>query len=98
MRAQRVKYGKCFTWRVSPELRGEIEMAEQPDELKKLVAVATDSGLSSKLRTKAIELIGNISTHDALLALLALAANEQLTKKERELTLKYARDIVRSGH
>ncbi len=73
-------------------------MAEQPDELKKLVAVATDSGLSSKLRTQATELIGNIGTHDALLSLLALAANEQLTKKERELALKRAREIVRSGH
>jgi len=98
MPAQRVKYGKGLTWRAPPELKGEIEMAEQPDELKKLVAVATDSGLSSKLRTQAIELIGNIGTHDALLALLALAANEQLTRKERELALKRAREIVRSGH
>ena len=73
-------------------------MAEQPDDLKKLVAVATDLGLAAKLRTKAIELIGNISTHDALLALLGLAANEQLTKRERELALKYAREIVKSGH
>ncbi len=96
MLAQRVKYRKCLIWRAAPELKGEIEMAEQPDELKKLVAVATDSGLSSKLRTQAIELIGNIGTHDALLALLALAANEQLTKKERELALKRAREIVRS--
>jgi hypothetical protein len=29
-------------------------MAEQTDELKKLVAVATDFALSSELRTKAI--------------------------------------------
>ena len=73
-------------------------MVEQSDELKKLVAVATDSVLSAKLRTKSIEVIGSIGTHDALLALLALAANERLTKGERELALKYARDIVRSGH
>ena len=71
-------------------------MAEQPDELKKLVAVAADLGLSSELRTKATKLIGNIGTHDALLALLNLAANEKLTKGERELTLKYARGIVKS--
>ncbi len=72
-------------------------MAEQPDDLKKLVAVATDLGLSAELRIKAIKLIGNISTHDALLALLGLAAHEQLTKKERELALKHAREIIKSG-
>ena len=72
-------------------------MVEQPDDLKKLIAVATDLGLSAELRIKAIKLIGNISTHDALLALLSLAANEQLTKKERELALKHAREIIKSG-
>ena len=71
-------------------------MAEQPDELQKLVTVATDLVLSTKLRAKSIELIGNIRTHEALLALLGLAANEQLTIGERELALKYARNIVRS--
>ena len=73
-------------------------MAGQPDDLKKLIAVATDLGLSAKLRTKAIELIGHIGTHEALLALLALVANEQLTKGEKELALKYAREIIKSGH
>ena len=73
-------------------------MAEQSDDLKKLVAVATDLGLSAKLRTKAIELIGNIGTHEALLALLSLVANEKLTKGEKELALKYARGIIRSEH
>ncbi len=73
-------------------------MAEQPEDLKKLVAVANDLGLFVELRTQAIKLIGNVSTHEALLALLSLAANEQLTKKERELALKHAREIVKSGH
>ncbi len=71
-------------------------MAEQPDELKKLVTVATDLGLSVKLRTEAIGLVGNIGTHDALLALLGIAANEQLTKAERELALKHAGKIIKS--
>lgn len=70
-------------------------MAE--DELRKLVAVATDTVLSAKIRAKSIEVIGNIGTHEALLALLEMAANDRLTKGERELALKYARDIVRSG-
>lgn len=73
-------------------------MAEQPDELKKLVAVATDYELSSKLRLQAVELIGNIGTHQALVELLALVANEHLTKKERELAIKRAHNIVKSGH
>ncbi len=73
-------------------------MAEQPDDLKKLVDIATDLGISIELRTKAVKLIGGIGTHEALLALLGLAANAQLTRGERELTLKHAREIIRSGH
>jgi len=73
-------------------------MAERPDDLKKLITVATDMGLSGELRTRATKLIGNINTHEALLALLDLAANEKLTKNERELAIKYARDIIKSGH
>ncbi|MEE8419796.1 MAG: hypothetical protein V3S02_06765 [Dehalococcoidales bacterium] len=71
-------------------------MAEQSDELKKLIAVSTDLVMSAKLRTKSIELIGNIGTHEALLALLELAANDKLTRNERELTLKYAKNIIKS--
>ena len=72
-------------------------MPDQPNELRKLAAVATDLGLSAELRTKAIELIGNIGTHEALLALLELVANEKLTKGEKELALKQAREIIKSG-
>jgi len=72
-------------------------MPDQPNELRKLAAVATDLGLSSELRTKAIELIGNIGTHEALLALLELVANEKLTRGEKELALKQAREIIKSG-
>ena len=71
-------------------------MPEQPDHLKKLVGVATDLGLPTKVRTDAIEFIGNIGTYEALLALLELVANEKLTKGERELALKQARGIIRS--
>jgi len=72
-------------------------MPEQTDELKKLVAVATDLGLSSELRAKAIGLIGNIGSHEALVALLELVANEKLTRGERELAIKQAREIVKSS-
>jgi len=73
-------------------------MAEQPNELKKLSTIATDLELSAALRTKAIELLGNIGTHDALLALLDLAANEKLIKEERDIAIKHAREIIKSGH
>ena len=73
-------------------------MAEQPDELKELMDAATNLRLPIKIRLDAIESIGRISTHEALLALLSLAVNEQLTKKERLLALKHGKEIVRSGH
>ncbi len=74
------------------------EMATQTDELKKLITIASDLKLAAELRTKAIELVGNIGTHDALLALLEIAANEKLIPKERDLALKYAREVIKAGH
>ncbi|MBI4187746.1 MAG: hypothetical protein HY529_00905 [Chloroflexi bacterium] len=73
-------------------------MAEKPDELKKLVAVATDIVLDVKLRSNAVKLIGEMGSYEALLALLSLVANEKLTRGERELALNESRRIVRSGH
>lgn len=73
-------------------------MAEKPDELEKLVTVATDLMLPTKVRLDTIKFISKIATREALLALLELAANERLTKGERVLAVKYARDIIRSEH
>lgn len=70
-------------------------MAEIPEELKKLASIAADLKLPAELRTRAIEQLGVTSTHDALLALLELAANESLITKERDLALKKARDVVK---
>ena len=72
-------------------------MPEQPAELKKLATIATDLELSAEMRTKAIELLGRIGTRDALLALLELAANEGLIREERDLALRQAREIIKSG-
>ncbi len=72
-------------------------MSEQPNELKKLTAIATDLQLAGELRTKAIELIGNMGSHEALLALLDLVANEKLIVEERDLALKQARRIIKSS-
>jgi len=72
-------------------------MAEQANQLKKLSTIATDLELSAELRIKAIELLGNVGTHEALLALLDLAANQELIKEERDIALKHAREIIKSG-
>ena len=76
-----------------------LENPEHPknEELKKLSAIATDMQLDAKLRTQAIELIANMGNHEALLALLSLAANTQLSVNERDLTLKRAREIVKAN-
>jgi len=72
-------------------------MAEKPSELTKLVTIATDLQLAAALRTKAIEQMGSLGTHEALLALLELAANTGLIRTERELALKQAREIIKSS-
>lgn len=66
-----------------------------PEELKKLVAIASDLDLDSELRLKANQHIGTIPTHEAFIALLSLAGNERLLYKERDLALKQARDILK---
>jgi hypothetical protein len=72
-------------------------MAEKPGELSKLVAIATDLEFAAELRSKAIGQIGSLGTHEALLALLDLAANRGLVREEREMAVKYAREIIKSG-
>ena len=72
-------------------------MSEQViNELKKLSNIATDMDLSGNLRTNAIKSMGSIGTHEALLALLELVANEKLNPNERELALKQAQKIIKS--
>ena len=71
-------------------------MAEQSDELKKLASITKDLEFTPELRTKAIEQLGTIGSHEALLILLEIVANERLTAKERELALERAKKIVKS--
>ena len=73
-------------------------MADEPEEVERLVDVATDLLLPTKVRLDTIKFIGSIASREALLALLELAANGQLTKPERELAVKLARSIIKSGH
>jgi len=67
------------------------------DELKKLAAIAADMQLAGKMRTQAIDLLGEMATHEALLVLLNLAANDKLNVHERDLALKQAREIIKKG-
>ena len=72
-------------------------MIDKASELKKLVTIASDMQIPADLRTKSIEMIGNIGSQEALRALLDLAANIALPKDERDQALKHSRDIIRGG-
>jgi hypothetical protein len=67
------------------------------DELRKLASIATDMQLSSKMRCQAIDQLGEMSSHESLLVLLNLVANDKLNTEERDRALKRARDIVKKG-
>jgi hypothetical protein len=67
------------------------------EELKKLASIATDMQLSNKMRTQAINQLGEIASHEALLVLLNLAANDKMNIDERDLALKKSRGIVKKG-
>ncbi len=67
------------------------------EELRKLAGIATDMQMAGKIRTQAINQLGEMASHEALLVLLNLAANDKLNIDERELALKKARYIVKKG-
>ena len=73
------------------------EEEKRPDELMKLETIATDMELAGKMRTQAVDELGEIGTHEALLVLLSLAANDKLNIDERDRALKRAREIVKKG-
>jgi hypothetical protein len=67
------------------------------DELKKLAGIATDMQMAGKMRMQAINQLGEMASHESLLVLLNLAANDRLNIDERELALKRAQSIVKKG-
>jgi hypothetical protein len=73
------------------------EDSSKLDELKKMANIATDLQLASKMRIQAINLLGEMASHESLLVLLNLAANDKLNIDERDLALKKAREIVKKG-
>ena len=70
---------------------------EKLDELKKMNNIATDLELSEKMRIQAINGLGDMGSHESLVVLLNLAANERLHIPERELAIKRAREIIKKG-
>lgn len=75
----------------------ETEDIVQSEELKKLSSIATDMQMSGKMRVQAINTLGDMASHESLLALLNLAANDRMNIDERDLALKRAREIVKKG-
>lgn len=73
-------------------------MTEPSPEVKRLAEIANSMEYPPKLRSGAIESLSRIGTHEALMVLLAMAGNESMTKQDRELALKHAAKIVKSGH
>ena len=73
------------------------EELQKTDELKKLAAIATDMQLAGKMRSQAINQLGEMASHESLLVLLNLAANDKLNIDERVLALKRAKEIVKKG-
>jgi hypothetical protein len=74
--------------------------ADEPqvlDELRKLAAIATDMQMAGKMRSHAIDQLGQMGSHESLLILLNLAANDKLNTDERILALKRAQEIVKKG-
>lgn len=76
-----------------------MKISEQiNNELQKLCGLAADMALTEKIRHQAMQSIADIGSHEALLVLLDLAANKNLTVKDRELALKYAKNIVKKDY
>ena len=75
----------------------EYEESNVTEELKKLARIATDMQLSGKMREQAISQLGDLNTHEALLVLLNLVANDRLNKESRDFALKKARDIIKKS-
>ncbi len=70
---------------------------DKTDELKKLASIATDMQLSGKMRIQAINQLGEMASHESLLVLLNLVANDKMNIDERDLALNKARGIVKKG-
>jgi len=72
-------------------------MPEMPEEVEKLKTSAANIRLLPSERVKAIEVLGDICTREALLALLDVAGESALLPSERSFALSKANEIIKSG-
>jgi hypothetical protein len=73
------------------------EDSEKSDELKKMANIAADLQIDEKMRIQAINVLGDMASHESLVTLLNLAANDKLNISERDLAIKRAREIIKKG-
>ena len=73
------------------------EDVKKTAELKKLGAIVADMEIAPKLRAQAIDLLGEMGSHESLLVLLSIAGNDKLGVDDRDLALKRAREIIKKG-
>jgi hypothetical protein len=73
------------------------EEVEKNDEMKKMTNIAADLQIDEKMRIQAINVLGDMASHESLVALLNLAANDKLNISERDLAIKRAREIIKKG-
>ncbi len=72
-------------------------MPDISEEVEKLKTLAINTRLLPSERVKAIEVLGNIGTREALLALLDVAGESALLPSERSFALSKANEIIKSG-
>lgn len=65
-------------------------------ELKKLMNIAQDTGLSAGMRSQAIADIARLGSRQAFLALLDIAANKEMDFEIRDQSLVSAWDIIKT--
>jgi hypothetical protein len=70
---------------------------EKQGELKKMATIASDLHMDEKMRIQAINVLGDMASHESLVVLLNLAANDKLNISERDLAIKRAREIIKKG-
>ncbi len=66
-------------------------------ELKKLMNIAQDTGLSAVMRSQAIADISRLGSRQAFLALLDIAADKCADYEIRDKALVSARDIIKTN-
>ncbi len=71
-------------------------MTDLPEDLQSYADIATNMKFPQNMRQNAMEELRKVGSHEALEVLLGIAANESAVKKDREVALKHALQVVKS--